>query len=184
MFCINCGKQILDTARFCNYCGIKIVNFDENPVQNSVETTENPVSVPAGSVNFSDNVENSVDLLKMNSSASPSIPQMNEPPKSGEAPFNGGAAAFGSPEIRTGAVGAQHSTVFVNEPAPYAAQPPYMRYGANIPPSAPAVSSQPEQPKRQPERRYTLGHIIMCLASTAVMAIVAGVFAGLYFSVV
>ena len=34
-----------------------------------------------------------------------------------------------------------------------------------------------------PEKYYTFGHLALCLAAVAVMAIVAGVFAGLYFSV-
>ncbi len=34
------------------------------------------------------------------------------------------------------------------------------------------------------ERKYTLGHLILCLAAAGVMAVTAGVFAGLYFSVV
>ncbi len=38
--------------------------------------------------------------------------------------------------------------------------------------------------KQGPERKYTIKHIIMCLISTAVCAIAAGIFAGLYFSVV
>lgn len=39
-----------------------------------------------------------------------------------------------------------------------------------------------EQPK--PEKYYTFGHLALCLAAVAVMAIVAGVFAGLYFSAI
>ena len=46
------------------------------------------------------------------------------------------------------------------------------------------VQSAKLTPENKPERKYTLGHIMMCLAAVAVMAIVAGVFAGLYFSVV
>lgn len=34
-----------------------------------------------------------------------------------------------------------------------------------------------------PEKYYTFGHLALCLAAVALMAIVAGVFAGLYFSV-
>lgn len=33
------------------------------------------------------------------------------------------------------------------------------------------------------EKYYTFGHLALCLAAVALMAIVAGVFAGLYFSV-
>lgn len=42
--------------------------------------------------------------------------------------------------------------------------------------------TQPENVKV--EKYYTLGHIMLCLAAVAVMAITAGVFAGLYFSVI
>ena len=45
-----------------------------------------------------------------------------------------------------------------------------------VPPQAPVQSDN------EPERKYTLTHLIMCLASTAVFAIAAGVFAGLYFA--
>ena len=52
-------------------------------------------------------------------------------------------------------------------------------------PAAPVAQVAPEAAKKHTaEHKYTLGHLIMCLASTAIMAIVAGVFAGLYFSVV
>ncbi|MCH5208078.1 MAG: zinc-ribbon domain-containing protein [Oscillospiraceae bacterium] len=55
---------------------------------------------------------------------------------------------------------------------------------AFIPPqpqSAQQAEFIPVQPQ-SPERKYTLTHLLMCLASTAVFAIAAGVFAGLYFS--
>lgn len=201
MFCINCGKQIADTARFCNYCGAKVVDFDEKAVENSPISSENQVSAPADNVYNTENVENSVDLLKMNSSVSDSIPQMNEPVKSGETPFNGGVTPPPSADIQSGAVGAQHGAMDSINPVPPmmggTAQsgsnvPPTMEStapsGTTIPPTMPtaAPSAAPTAAaRREPaERKYTLGHIIMCLASTAVMAIVAGVFAGLYFSVV
>lgn len=43
--------------------------------------------------------------------------------------------------------------------------------------------TQPPQPEK-PEKYYTFGHLALCLAAVAVMAIVAGVFAGLYFSAI
>lgn len=39
-------------------------------------------------------------------------------------------------------------------------------------------------PAEKPEKYYTFGHLALCLGAVAVMAIVAGVFAGLYFSVI
>ncbi len=49
--------------------------------------------------------------------------------------------------------------------------------GAYVPAEPPAID-------QKPEKYYTFGHIALCLAAVAVMAIIAGVFAGLYFSVV
>ena len=43
--------------------------------------------------------------------------------------------------------------------------------------------TEPPKPEK-PEKYYTFGHLAMCLAAVAVMAIVAGVFAGLYFSAI
>lgn len=198
MFCINCGKQIADTARFCNYCGAKVVDFDEKTVENSPISSENPVSAPVDNVYNTENVENSVDLLKMNSSDSDSIPQMNEPVKSGETPFNGGATPPTSADIQSGAVGAQRGAADSGNPvhpamestAPSGSTVSTMMdgtapNGTAVPPTMPTAAPAASAPRKEPaERKYTLGHIIMCLASAAVMAIVAGVFAGLYFSVV
>lgn len=197
MFCSNCGKQIMETARFCNYCGAKIVNFDENPVKNSAEISENPISIPAEDVKIPENVENPVDLLRTQGDVSSSAEQMNEPPEKGDTPFTETEAKetndtddmteTPSSEIQSGMIGAQHRTDV--SPMP---EPSDTRFDVNIPRSEPIsrplaqseqISASPEK-SGQSERRYTLGHIIMCLVSTAVMAIVAGVFAGLYFSVV
>ena len=31
MFCVNCGREIIDTARFCNYCGRPVQNIAPPP---------------------------------------------------------------------------------------------------------------------------------------------------------
>ena len=49
--------------------------------------------------------------------------------------------------------------------------------------NVPIKNTAPEE-KQGVGRTFTLKHIIMCLVSTAVCAIAAGVFAGLYFSVI
>lgn len=54
--------------------------------------------------------------------------------------------------------------------------------GALAYPTVTIAAPKKEKPPR--ERKYTLGHLILCLAAAGVMAIAAGVFAGLYFSVV
>ncbi|MDE6030611.1 MAG: zinc-ribbon domain-containing protein [Oscillospiraceae bacterium] len=50
--------------------------------------------------------------------------------------------------------------------------------------SAPIQPTQPAPPAEESGKRYTFGHIALCLAAVGVMAIVAGIFAGLYFSVI
>lgn len=50
--------------------------------------------------------------------------------------------------------------------------------------SAPIQPVQPAPPAEESGKRYTFGHIALCLAAVGVMAVVAGIFAGLYFSVI
>lgn len=61
-------------------------------------------------------------------------------------------------------------------PLPEAAEPIFGEPTANVQPISEAVKPS--------ERMYTFGHLALCLAAVGLMAIVAGVFAGLYFSVV
>ena len=48
---------------------------------------------------------------------------------------------------------------------------------------APEPPVPPTKPVKE-EKYYTFGHIMLCLGAAAIMAIAAGVFAGLYFSVI
>lgn len=48
----------------------------------------------------------------------------------------------------------------------------------------PAASDISAELAEKPAKYYTFGHIALCLAAVGVMAIVAGIFAGLYFSVI
>lgn len=48
----------------------------------------------------------------------------------------------------------------------------------------PVQTAPSEGGSEKPTKYYTFGHIALCLAAVGVMAIVAGVFAGLYFSVI
>ncbi len=63
-------------------------------------------------------------------------------------------------------------------------------YSAPVAPQGYTVESPAEQPAAakplpvKEEKYYTFNHILLCLAAVAVMAVVAGVFAGLYFSVI
>ncbi len=50
--------------------------------------------------------------------------------------------------------------------------------------TVPMKEKAPRKKKPAPVYKYSIKHILMCLISTAVCAIAAGIFAGLYFSVV
>lgn len=176
MFCTNCGKEIIDTAKFCNFCGTPVKNMAASvPVTpiNPVQPTEpvQPVSQPE---------QTAFDYTE--STDVPVTDNVTEMPET-EVP-----AAEIAPEYE--------STEEISEPAAESVIPTpntIPTYGASTPvypvPSANNVPVTQEikaetAPETKPERKYTLGHIMMCLAAVAVMAIVAGVFAGLYFSVV
>lgn len=193
MFCTNCGREIIDTARFCNFCGMPIQNMAASiPVQPVQQVqpaqTVQPQAVPQP-VPESDHTESPDIPITENTSvpvsesenagetAVESVSEMSEtalpetPPETSamiSAPVTENVTTLPTPN--------NIPTYGASEPA-YPAQPAYPNQNVNTVPMQPV-------PEKRPERKYTLGHIMMCLAAVAVMAIVAGVFAGLYFSVV
>lgn len=193
MFCTNCGREIIDTARFCNFCGMPIQNMAASiPVQpvrqvQPAQTVQTEQPVPEANYTEIPDIPitdtESVPVTESENAGEAAVESVSEMPEMQEA-----APPEASPE--TSAVISAPVTENVpplptpnniptygaSEPA-YPAQPVYPAQNVN------AVPVQPV-PEKRPERKYTLGHIMMCLAAVAVMAIVAGVFAGLYFSVV
>lgn len=167
MFCSNCGREIGDNAKFCNFCGLPVSQPFSQPVSQSISgAVSQPVSQPiyepvsesiSQPISVVEAVENTPEPISEPAQAAESVPvTLPEPPSSTSnfAPRpenipNMGEASAAQPGI---------------QPQPYQA-PPTLQ-----------LSEKP-----MPERKYTLGHIIMCLAAVAVMAIVAGIFAGLYF---
>lgn len=193
MFCTNCGREIIDTARFCSFCGTPIRNMAASipvqpvqqvqpaqPVQpqavpqpvpeaNYTETADIPITDTAG-----------VPAAESENADVTSVESVSEMPEMPE-------AAVEAP----GEVSAVISAPVTENVPPLPTPNNIPTYGASEP-AYPAPPVYPDQniipvqsvPEKRPERKYTLGHIMMCLAAVAVMAIVAGVFAGLYFSVV
>lgn len=179
MFCTNCGKEIIDTAKFCNFCGMPVKNMAASvPVQPPVqsvrpveyaaketapaaeeiiigETTEAEENV-GGQSESSETVENAetaedIAVSETETAADSGVPTPNDIPT-----YGGSILAY---------------------PAP----PAYPTAPVN---AVPVQSVSASAPQNKPERKYTFGHIMFCLTAVAIMAIVAGVFAGLYFSVV
>lgn len=158
MFCVNCGKELANDARFCSFCGA--------PVKDVIVRTAEPQK-EAVAENETLNAEQPVseEAVLTTEQAVPENEVSEEQP---------GDAALNAPlEEKT------------SLPTPNVI--PTMGVGTSSPANAntPITENTNAVPApEKPERRYTLGHIFICLAAVAVMAITAGVFAGLYFSVV
>lgn len=201
MFCTSCGKEIINTARFCNYCGKPVLNIAPTASSPISSTVSAPSSVPVSSPYSApvpetdaeryaseDVLSGGVDASAQNTENSAGgvsefpEPETSEPsmPETGS-PIPDASAASADTGIPSSA--AQQTPPYGTFPGGSAYPMPNVipQSGTGVPGtnSAPAVPQKPER-----ERKYTLGHILLCLAATAVMAITAGVFAGLYFSVV
>ena len=196
MFCSYCGKQLNDSARFCSFCG-KPVSASvirpaqpTQPVQSAepaVQTVEQerieqqisePVIQRAEQVTepIAQNVEQERIEQQISEPVIQRAEQVTEPIVQNveqviERPIS--EQAFDRPaETINSATGKQ-----LNE-APWTGAEVAVNT-ANVP-NVPNVSNVPV--KQEPERKYTFAHLMMCLASTAVFAIAAGIFAGLYFA--
>lgn len=164
MICTKCGSTIAENALFCTFCGqptgVSAPAAQEIP-QSAPIMQEIPQSAPAAQ------------------EAPQSVPAAQEAPQSAPAMQEAPQSAPVQP------VPAQPSAAVppMNAYAQPAAEPqsaPNRQSGAYVPAEPPIIDQKPEKP----EKYYTFGHIALCLAAVAVMAIFAGVFAGLYFSVV
>lgn len=167
MFCSNCGKEINENVKFCHYCGAEqtatVIPAASVPVSADTESSV-PISIPAPSEPVS--VPDAVNAVQSEQTDAPDVTSIPVAPS--EQP-----AAFPQPiSAETGV------------PTPNSI--PTSNIGETV--SAPVLPSYPpvnaKKQKKPRERKYTLGHLVMCLIAAGVMAIAAGVFAGLYFSVI
>ncbi len=174
MFCVNCGKEIANDARFCSFCGAPVRDVivrtaaaepqKEPAVENEVLTAEQPVS------------ENAVQALEQTVSEENALTPVQTAPENA-------VSEEQTSETPQSTIPTPNVIPTSGESLAYANIP----NAQNVPPVPPAAPVSPAAaPKKHdaPERRFTLGHIFICLAAVAIMAITAGVFAGLYFSVV
>ncbi|MGN0649210.1 MAG: zinc-ribbon domain-containing protein [Oscillospiraceae bacterium] len=161
MFCKICGKEYTEGSKFCIHCGAKI---------ESSETPAESAAVPAeGSLSANEPEKEQISVTEA---------EINKPAESG----------LSVPEPINSSV--SYGTVITPEPAAASAPVtpaesvirPVERSNSGVSSYDFTVTAPPEQQK--PEKYYTFGHLALCLAAVAVMAIVAGVFAGLYFSAI
>lgn len=180
MFCTNCGKAIGDTAKFCNFCGrpvIGSVNPQAQPEIRPNQTAENEGSVPINEPvpeNTSESTAQSAESTLTNSTEQ-SVPVSEAPEQS--------VPLSEEPTQSVPLSEAAEQSVPMSEPIPSigVSQPSYQPQNIAEPQQSPQTQPAPDNPP--PERKYTFGHIMLCLIAVAIMAVVAGIFAGLYFSV-
>lgn len=186
MFCGNCGKEIIGDTRFCLFCGAE----------------QNAVVTPAASIPISMTVGESADTASVpNVSSAPYIPNTPNDPAETNTDTSINENVSITSEITSAASVTAASTATVtpapampNVPTPNTIPTSNIGMPDTSAPAAPAqvaagVAPHPtitvkDEEKPVPERKYSLKHIVMCLAAAAVMAVAAGVFAGLYFSVI
>ena len=179
MFCGNCGKEITNNEKFCPFCGAEqnavilsgpsmptsgntAVSASQKPVASSVPVTETPVSVTAENLQAVATSPTDISENAVSENAqiipTPSVP------------VNQTISAVPTPNtIPTSNIGA---------PAVNGSYTPASTAGV---PANPVIEIKETEKN---ERKYSLKHIVLCLVVAGVMAIAAGVFAGLYFSAI
>lgn len=179
MICLNCGRENPDGVKFCCFCGASAANAFNAPLettaQNLPENGQLDVS-ESDALNGSaaENRDNggffsqSPDLDALGQS--PSVPRPCVIPTSSEQSAAQNAA---NPQPMP----AFDNLKYPNAPTNSSALPNSIMM--NVP-----IESAAKSEKNGAERKFTTLHIVLCLTATAVCAIAAGIFAGLYFSVV
>lgn len=168
MFCSKCGKLLGDNALFCTYCGAAVANAGQ-PAPASAPVLEAEQPAPASA-------PVSAPVLEAEQPAPVSAPVLKaEQPAPASAPVSAPTLEAGQPAP-------------VSAPVLEAGQP--AADGQDAPMSAEEIAYHEQAimdlftPQPPEEKYYTFKHIALCLAAVALMAIVAGVFAGLYFSAI
>ncbi len=180
MFCTNCGKEIINTAKFCNFCGMPVKNMAASVPINTVQPAQLDRTAP-------DYMESADITATDNATEAPE--STSEIPTVESASECENAEDVSEPAVETitaddNAIPTPNAIPTYGTSTPvYPTPPVYPNPPANTVPITQEIKAE-SAPENKSERKYTLGHIMMCLAAVAVMAIVAGVFAGLYFSVV
>ncbi len=187
MFCPKCGRLVNDNALFCTFCGCSLREMSDNapdntpgslPVSPLSEPVPAPMSAPV-SASMSARVSELASPLSepvsapmsarvsspVSELASPLSEPVSAPVYAADKPNDSGETAFnevtGIPAVKVASE------------------------SALAPKEVEMISADDiENPPAKVEKYYSFGHIALCLAAVALMAIVAGVFAGLYFSVI
>lgn len=203
MFCENCGKEMIENTKSCQFCGAEqtavVIPAASIPVSapisspDDAESVSDASSVPISSAPIAPDAT-SVPIESIETSmgvhVSESVTADAESAYAAAAPTavierEGSASVLPTPNtIPTSNLDTPEtgiSSLPVKNEAPVQTVP--IKKNA-APEFQTVVTIKDDEEKRPPERKYSLKHLVMCLAAAAVMAVTAGVFAGLYFSVI
>lgn len=205
MFCTNCGKENPNDVKFCCFCGTS-ANFAPRSIEEisnkishnlaengQLEIEENDSEISSAISEKTDAKPAENALKKTAASQIPVPPVVPTAPTSTTAPISPIAPV--SPVNNVSPVrnpmppspyGYPRNPYVYPRPQPIRPQnaAPAPQSAQNIPSASVPVKIAVPEEKQSVGRTFTIKHIIMCLASTAVCAIAAGIFAGLYFSVI
>lgn len=160
MYCQKCGKEIAAGSVFCTWCGAR---------------QEMPVPQPEGIPQ-----ESPAQQAPVQENAAPAAPTVVMTP---EAPTE--AAAPEEPKAEPAAETPRESAPAAETAPDNAAE--NTAPGAELPKEffGDEIKLDSEaKPGEKPQKYYTTAHLVICLAAAGIMAAAAGIFAGLYFSVI
>lgn len=162
MFCNMCGNKIEDNSIFCNRCGARM----ETP---AAAVPAQAPTAPAAVV-----PQPAEATVQDNPAAAP----VNSGEPAGSTIQFGGTAGIQFP-------GASSTPVPAEAPIPEAVPHPVesARSGWS---TEVRIQDKPQKPAKaeKPRKYYTGAHLALCLVTTGIMAMAAGVFAALYFMTV
>lgn len=181
MFCANCGKEIIGNEKFCHYCGAEqtatVIPAASAPVSADTESSV-PISAPAAP---SEQLMSMPEAPEAASAPSEQLPSMFEAPDSTSAPAIPSEQLAALPKPINTQAAVTESSVPTPNSIPTSNIEGSLSAASGIPSYPPINAKKIKEPR---ERKYTLGHLVMCLVTAGIMAIAAGIFAGLYFSVI
>lgn len=163
MFCNMCGRQIDDNAAFCTWCGAKMI---------VPEAPKPAVSVPEPAA-FSLREEKPEPVTAEMDVPAAEARGEKQPEYSG---------AFSEREEGSEKIQESLNDAEAVPKAPLPRVDPSWNQEVPLSEKAPEAATPAEEEK--PRKYYTGAHLAICLVTTGIMAVIAGVFAGLYFSAI
>lgn len=173
MICLNCGRENPDGVKFCCFCGASAANAFDAPLET---TAQNSPENGQLDVCESDALNGAAAENRDNGGYFDALGQSSVLPRPGVIPTSSEQSAAQN-AANPQPMRVYDNLKYANAPTNSSALPNSIMM--NVP-----INSAAKNEKNGAERKFTTLHIVLCLTATAVCAIAAGIFAGLYFSVV